>query len=144
MLQASWSDINESLRVGQLNKIDWVQAILQGQLTLPFAITQIGRKREADISPMDCATYIYPVASYYVFSTQTGVTDQHATAEAKMQVMRDALLRTNTASINFQVVKQPEIDVSDDNPVNAILFARGVGAYAGCIMTDLYVGETIY
>lgn len=147
-IQEAWPEIRENsviLRVSQANRLNWADVmdrIDEGALSdyePPWVLAQTGTRSPDPTWGLTNTVYRLPVWVYYIQGT-TEETDVAAAVLAKLHALRDRLHFGEYAG--FQVVEEPMLDASDENPANTVFFDRNAHLFAGLLQVSLQIGET--
>lgn len=150
-LKSAWSDDltgnSVILRVSQANHLNWnnvADKLSQFRdFEPPYVLVQIGTRVPEEWG-LTNVTYRYPVWVYFITNAATDLTGakviEHAVS-LKLGMLRDHLIRG--AFAGFQLIEEPSIDTSWDNPANEVFNHQQSGFYAGLLMANLLTGETL-
>jgi len=105
----------------------------------PYVLVQVGTRVPDITHGLTNVAYRYLVWIYYIAST-SDTTDVAAAVDARLHTLRDRLHYRDYDG--FQVVDEPMLDSSDENPANTVFFERNVHLFAGLLQVGLIIGET--
>ena len=143
-----WTDVDIIWRATQTRRINWKQLLDTGKFSVPFVVVQISAARSIDTAGMANKAHAYDVSIYYVradkqsASERTGEILVEDTIELKLKALADDLYPTPPTTTGFQILRQPDIDISSSNPANAVFVDASAPYAAGSINCEFVIGET--
>lgn len=152
VVEATWSDVSDIYRPSAGTWINWLKAIEDGTLSLPFAVIAPLQSRPTSEFGVDVKAYYAGFAAWYVRASGTATAEQGAgdhhvqqILEEKAVLLRDALLAysdSNPSAPAFQIVEEPSIDCSQLNPANIVFHEKPYEYWSAMVTATLLYGET--
>ncbi len=147
-IAAVWTDADIVFRATQTKRVNWRTLIESGAYSTPFAVTMLSPARGIDTAGMANRTSAYDITFFYIrddartAGEQAGGDLAEDSIEAKLKALSDDLYPTPETFTAFQVVKQPDIDISAANAVNSVFAEASAPYLAGAISIEFVIGET--
>lgn len=145
---AVWTDIDIQFSGTQLKRVNWREAIKADDFKVPFVAYALSPARGIDTAGMASRTNAYDVTIFYIRSDEqtndektNGILIEDS-IEAKLKDLQDDLYPTPSTRTDFQVVKQPDLDISAANAVNAVFVEASAPFLAGALHVEFVIGET--
>lgn len=124
--------------VPQIQRINWVEKIQNGELTAPWVAIHLPALTPETEWSVSAPTWSVSPTIYYIAAVSAGQGAIGDYLEARMSLVQDALMYR----FGYTVPSDPVTDCSEENPVNASLLMNDQPYLCGSLTFSALVGCT--